>query len=81
MVKLIYGTISHFDSQLFHCFEVHNSLDYLENTKWVYISGAVKSEACGLLLSGTSMYFNGKGTRMLTTVDLNLLVARLVHII
>ena len=51
----------------------------LEVSQWLYTSGGVKSNKCGLLLTGNSLYFAQTGARHATTHDLDLSKAKLVE--
>ena len=48
------------------------SSQHLDEVKWQLISGGDRTRKCGVLLSGTSMVFDGKGRRVLQTVELDL---------
>ena len=55
---------------------VTNSPELLDSSKWLYHSGADKTEKCDILLSGASLHFTGNGARVLVSTDLDLSIAR-----
>lgn len=50
----------------------------LNEKRWlVWSNGRISKKACGLLISGASLYFGGTGDRILVARDLDLSRARL----
>ncbi len=52
-----------------------SALEPADESKWILVSGGVRSEGCGQLLSGRSLVMSRPGERMAVTGDLDLTTA------